>query len=79
MPFVSFMLYDFMQEGMIFSKYGKWIETLPEWLYKPLGGCLKCFHVWCVIVAGIYFGVPIDKFIISLGCSYVILDKVFYR
>lgn len=78
-PFLSFMLYDFMQDGMIFGWYGKLIDRLPTWLNKPLGGCLKCFHVWVVIFAGLWLGIPFEKFIISLGCSYVILDKMFYR
>ena len=29
-------------KGNIFSFYSQWIERLPEWLYKPLGGCPKC-------------------------------------
>jgi len=78
-PFLSFMLYDFMQDGMIFSFWGKLIDGLPTWLNKPLGGCLKCFHVWVVIVVAVWLDIPFEKFIISLGCSYVILDKMFYR
>lgn len=78
-PFLSFMLYDFMQDGMIFGWYGKLIDRLPTWLNKPLGGCLKCFHVWVVIFVAVWLDIPFEKFIISLGCSYVILDKMFYR
>lgn len=78
-PFLSFMLYEFMQEGMIFSFWGKFIDGLPTWLNKPLGGCLKCFHVWVVIFVAWWLCIPIEKFIISLGCSYVILDKLFFK
>jgi hypothetical protein len=27
----------------ILSFYMRLIERLPEWLFKPLGGCAKCF------------------------------------
>lgn len=77
-PFLSYMLYDFMQDGMIFSKWGQWLETIPVWIAKPLGLCLKCFHVWVVIILALVVGVPFLKFIISLGVSYVILVKLFY-
>ena len=72
MPCVSYMLYDFMQDGMIFQKYGEWLETINETLAKPLGKCLKCFHVWVCIVAGFIIGVSFLKFIILLSISYVI-------
>ena len=32
-----------MQPGNIFNCYNKLIEKVPEWLYKPLGGCDYCF------------------------------------
>lgn len=93
LPFLSFMLYDFMQLGMIFEKYGNWLKKeeyfnnktksvkkhLPIPFYKkPLGLCLKCFHVWIVIIFSLIIGVSFIKFIISLGISYVILVKLFY-
>ena len=78
-PFLSFMLYDFMQQGMIFEKYGEWINTLPVFIGKPLGVCLKCFHVWVTILVAIHFGIPFFKFIISLSVGYVILVKLFYK
>ena len=106
-PFLSYMLYDFMQDGMIFERWGKWLREesdfnemlesekqkgnsswtdddwdeekikVPFWK-KPLGLCLKCFHVWVVIILALVIGVPFLKFIISLGVSYVILVKLFY-
>ena len=30
------------EPGMIFAFYGKLIDKLPDWLYNPLGGCVKC-------------------------------------
>lgn len=32
--------------GEIFGGYSDWIETLPKWLAKPLGGCMVCMGVW---------------------------------
>ena len=86
LPFLSYMLFDFMQDGMIFKRYGKWLETIKPIsigkysidIAKPLGLCLKCFHVWIVIVFSFIFGIEFSKFIISLGVSYVILVKFFY-
>lgn len=78
LPCVSYMLYDWMQEGMIFEKYGIAIQKFPMWLAKPLGYCLKCFHVWVVIIFSIYTEVDFLKFLISLGLSYVILTKLFF-
>lgn len=78
LPFLSFMLYDFIQKGMIFEKYGDWLETINPFVAKPLGLCLKCFHVWVVIIFSLFIGVHFIKFIISLGISYVILVKLFY-
>jgi len=77
-PFLSYMLWDFMQDGMIFQRWGKFLETIPEWIAKPLGGCLKCFHVWVVIFLSIYLQIDFINFLISLGVSYVILYKLFY-
>lgn len=77
-PFLSYMLYDFMQEGMIFENYGKWLQTIDPMLAKPWGLCLKCFHVWIFIFVALTFNIEIDKFIITLPISYVILVKLFY-
>jgi hypothetical protein len=79
LPALSFMLYDFFQEGMIFEFYGKWLDRLPINLAKPLGLCLKCFHIWVVIIFAVLFlDVSILKFIISTSISYVILVKLFF-
>ncbi len=78
LPFLSYMLYDFMQVGMVFEKYGTWLNTINQTLAKPLGKCLKCFHVWIVIISSIIIGISFFKFIILLSISYVILVKLFY-
>ena len=79
LPCLSYMLYDFMQDGMVFERYGRWLETINETLAKPLGKCLKCFHVWICIIAGIIIGVSFLKFIILLSISYLLLIKLFYN
>ncbi len=81
-----------MEHGMILHWYYKLLHKYSNvkldakgnilssrWFYKPLGGCMKCFHVWVVIFVAWWLCIPIEKFIISLGCSYVILDKLFYK
>jgi len=77
-PFMSYMLVDFMQAGMIFESYGKWLQNINPIFAKPLGLCLKCFHVWIVFFVALFFNVEIDKFIITLPISYVILIKLFF-
>lgn len=33
--------------GMIFERAGNWLELqLPEWLWKPIGGCYVCTAFW---------------------------------
>ena len=29
-PFVALMLYDFIQEGMIFENYGRWVSKVDN-------------------------------------------------
>ncbi len=40
---IAFMFVYLGQPGYIFAWYQKLIEPLPDWLWKPLGGCEKCF------------------------------------
>lgn len=77
----SYMLYDFMQDGMIFSKYGAWIRSGDVFWKKPLGNCLKCFHIWIAIIIQIIF---ISKFnlllfILTISYSYHKLVKNYYN
>lgn len=85
LPFVSGMVYDFFQEGMIFSFYGDFLFkeereglNMPKWK-KPIGGCLKCFHVWVCILFLLIVG---DFKFINLpliSVSYFILTISYYR
>ena len=116
---VSYMLYDFMQDGMIFSFYGRWLRKeenrnleieshnnrlsedlekgiielselklidkviVPIWK-KPLGLCLKCFHIWIYIILYIIILIFLNQsinvafFIISISISYHNLVKNYY-
>ena len=118
-PYLSYMLYDWMQDGMILEWYGDWLRkeesrnkeidfhnelqqndlekgliTMNEvyllkkvktpFYKKPLGLCLKCFHVWiCILVFlslndfDFLFFINI-KFILALSLSYGILVKEYY-
>jgi len=40
---ICFAFYILGEPGMIFDWYQKLINRLPEYLWKPLGGCYKCF------------------------------------
>jgi len=40
---IAFIFWHLTDPEMIFAWYGKLISRLPNWLYYPLGGCLKCF------------------------------------
>lgn len=40
---VTVVFVNLCEPGMIFTFWGKLINKLPDWLYNPLGGCVKCF------------------------------------
>lgn len=52
---LAIMLTDFMQPGMIFDFYGAWLDKIGEFIAKPLGGCITCFSMWCIIFMGIMY------------------------
>lgn len=102
--YLSYMLYDFMQDDMIFSFYGNWLKKeqkfnkivelnnsnesnqlmefikIPSWK-KPLGLCLKCFHIWIFIILQIIFikQFSLLLFILCLSFSYHKLVKNYYN
>lgn len=53
---------------MIFCKYQKLISGLPLWLWKPLGGCVRCF---CGQVLFHYYWITHLQ-------NYKIIDQLFY-
>lgn len=65
---ICFVFYILGEPGQIFGWYQKLINPLPEWLWKPLGGCLKCF---CGQVLAHYYWITHLK-------NYNIIDQLFY-
>lgn len=55
--FIAYMIYWLTDPEEIFGWYGQLISKLPKWLWKPLGGCYRCFTgqvmMWSYLV--IYF------------------------
>lgn len=39
---ICFAFFVCGETGNIFNFYFRWIEDLPAWLRKPMGGCLRC-------------------------------------
>jgi len=39
---IVFIFWTLGESGQIFNFYFRWIENLPTWLNKPIGGCLRC-------------------------------------
>lgn len=85
LPFLSGMLYDFFQPGMVFSKYGDFVfkeereDKEPKWWKKPIGGCLKCMHVWVCILFILWTGDIDAKYVPFISLSYYILTLCYYR
>ena len=77
-PFVALMLYDFIQEGMKFENYGRWVSKVdndgfvPKYKY-PLGFCLKCFGFWIILIYTLLPFSNILLFTIVIGVAYYIL------
>ena len=61
---LSNLLDDCFQDGMIFSFYGKWINSLDSFISKPLGTCLICFNVWITILMIAIYNICYPAFII---------------
>ena len=65
---ICFAFYILGEPGQIFGWYQKLITRLPEVLWKPAGGCLKCF---CAQVLTHYYW-------ITHLHNYNIIDQLFY-
>lgn len=47
---IAFIFTKLQEPGMIFAWYAKLLDKIQtEWLYNPLGGCLKCFSGQCAL------------------------------
>jgi hypothetical protein len=65
---IVFTFYSLGESGMIFNFYFRTIECLPSWLYKPLGGCVRCMSGQ----------VALWFFLIKYFHSYNIVDHLFF-
>ena len=78
---IAFMFCALGDEGMIFNRYQKLIEKLPEWLFFPLGGCYLCFTgqvcFWYFLVNNFTDYIFIDHlFFTSAG---IFLSAIYHR
>jgi len=76
---IVFGIYCTMQEGMIFGKFGIWIEkTLGEFWAKPVATCAVCMAMWygTVIYLILYRVSVLDWFVTvvaAMGLNYVLV------
>lgn len=61
---------DCMYQGMIFEKYGKFVNGLG-WIGKPLGACIVCFNFWVAFILSYFsFGFLPEELIFAIGMSH---------
>lgn len=74
---LSYFLDMCFEENMIFHWYYKLIERLPEYLFKPLGGCIYCFGSWIFLIL---YTCLIAKFsgliVLGIGFNYVFIKAL---
>lgn len=70
--------------GHLFNFWFVWIEGLPTWLYKPLGGCVRCavgqalFHAYWITHLHNY-NIIDQLFYPSAGIALVIIYTHLYE
>ena len=67
--------------GGIFSFWGNFIDTLPEYLAKPLGACELCFGTWFFILFTVYKHYFEYGIFVEIGLFYFLLglfDRLIY-
>ncbi len=65
---IVYIFYTLTDDGMIFAWYRRLIERLPDYLYKPLGGCFVC-------VTG---QVLLWYYLIEHIAAWNLIDQLFY-
>jgi len=65
---IAFMFYALGEPGMIFGWYQRLISNLPEVVWKPLGGCVRC---WSGQVCFWFY-------LIKYFHSYNLIDHLFF-
>lgn len=71
---------------MIFARYRLLIDSLPSYLYKPLGGCAVCFSgqlsFWIMLISyhdDRYFDIKESIVVVILTLFFTdIIEKKFY-
>ena len=67
----TIMIDKFIMEDMIFSFWGKFLDSHDKWYLKPLWGCVDCTNIWLIAVMFVlYLCLPMVwmiVFCISLG------------
>ncbi len=61
-----------MDEGMILYFWRRFITPLPQWLYKPLGGCDYCFGGQVALWYALFTLGPTDGLFCVLFTIFVI-------
>ncbi len=79
---IGFMISALVQDDHTpFTWYGKLIERLPWWLYKPLGGCYRCFVgqicLWYFIFTKPFQLVEFGFFISAGILSAMVYNKIY--
>jgi len=66
--------YILTQEGEILAWYFRLIFKLPDWLFKPLGGCSRCFAGQI----GLWYGFTLDwrSHIVLIFLSILLTDII---
>lgn len=59
-----------IQPGEILGFFGNWINRLPDYLRKPLGGCEACFAGQLALWFGLfYYEIPFFEIPFFIGLS----------
>ena len=79
---IAFMLCAISQkDGSILNWYQGLIERLPEWLYRPLGGCYICFTgqvmLWYFIFTKPFDIIELGFFISAGILSAMVYNKIY--
>jgi ABC-type uncharacterized transport system fused permease/ATPase subunit len=84
----SYAIDEWIQEGMIFGFYGKWLEktryknngpgkvVTERWYYKPLGGCVICANVWHSVIFCLVMGLSLHWSVAIIFISNLFVRKM---
>lgn len=82
---ISLICYMFcaitQKDGSILNWYNRLIIRLPEWLYKPLGGCYVCFTgqvcLWYFVFTKPFSIIELGFFISGGILSSMVYNKLY--